>query len=59
MIDLLKGYDSWKLDNNENDEEIYQADLPDFFHEDENILAQFELEVENLAASYGIRTKVD
>lgn len=58
-MDGFRNYDAWKLDNGENDEEIYQADLPDFFHEDETILTQFELEVENLAASYGIRTKVD
>lgn len=58
-MDGFRDYDTWKLDNGEKDGEVYQADLPEFFHEDEGLLAQFELEVENLAASYGIRTKVD
>lgn len=55
----FRNYDSWKLDNNENEADIYQADLPDFFHEDESVLSQFELEVEKLAKSYGIKNKIE
>lgn len=55
----MKGYDAWKLDTGESEEEIYESELETYYSSDKLKLLHFELEVEKLAEEHGLVTKED
>jgi hypothetical protein len=58
---LPNNYDSWRLDNPSyyDEPDIYETSLDTFYHNDENLLSEFEEKVKELAKEYGLFENIE